>query len=221
MKKIIAIITIGAATASLQLNAQDTKPTEEQVNPEIKTDVLDERAQPAADYQHNQYGTYPQGEESEVLPQTRTEISKDALPKGVLSSFENSEYGDQEIVAVYEVKEDASEMQQLSNDPSEEPISDPTYHNDLNERSNIESSNSADNENMEEMISTTQTETNLSKDIKEGNTINPRPSDTKMPQDVSTTSVMYEIEVEGEDANTTLTYSEEGELKNTSEESDM
>ncbi len=217
MNKIIAIITIGAATVSLQLNAQDTKTTKEQANPEIKTDVLDERAQPSADYQHNQYGTYPQGDEDlEVIPQTKTEINRNDLPESVLSSFESSEYSNQEVVAIYEVNDDALTTQPLSNE-----VTDPTHHNNLNERSRVELGNNVDEESMKEITPTTQTETTLNEDVKEGNTIDPRSSDIDIEPSVEKPSTEYEIEVKDNDTNTVLTYSEEGELKNTSEESDM
>lgn len=217
MNKIITIITIGAVTASLQLHAQETKPVEEQANPKIEQDVLDERAQPSADYQHNQYGTYPQGDEDlDVIPQIKTEIRRDDLPKSVMNSFESGEYSDQEIVAIYVVNEETSEMQSLSNETA-----DPTYHNDLNERSRIESGNNIDGESMEEMVPTTQTETITDENDEEGNAINPRPSDTEISSGTETTEVVYEIEVKHENTNTILTYSEEGELMGASEESDM
>ncbi|WKN40903.1 hypothetical protein [Tunicatimonas pelagia] len=183
MNKFIAILAVGAALSSLQLNAQNTKTAEEQPDPRVEQDILNDRAQPSADYQHNQYGTYPQGDaDLEIIPQTKTEISPADLPESVLSSFENSEYSNQEIVAVYEVKDDASAIQSFSDE-----VVDPTYHNDLNERSRVESGNSVGGESIEKIVSTTQ----------------------------------YEIEVKDENTNITLTYSEEGELKNASEESDM
>jgi hypothetical protein len=236
MKKIIAIITVGAAAALMQVNAQETKTTEKETYPEAQEEVIDERAQPSADYQHNQYGTYPQGIDSTVVPQTRVEITKNQLPEKVLNSFESSEYNDQEIVAIYEVTdEEGSEYQQLSD---EQPISDPTYHNDLNERSRIESGNSAEsemepvspNQQPEESVLTQpETETTLEgneENPEEGNVIDPRPSDTELNttySDSQTSEVKYEIEVKDEEQQTTLTYSEEGELEKeeVSEESSM
>ncbi|MEO0332807.1 MAG: hypothetical protein AAF223_14175, partial [Bacteroidota bacterium] len=192
MKNIIAVITIGAATASLQVNAQGVNPPEEQLESGIEQEVIDKREIPSADYQHNQYGTYPQGEDTDALPQTRVAIRQDDLPEQVLRSFENSDYGNQEIVAIYKVAdENSTEMQQLS----DEPISDPTYHNNLNERSQVEFNNSVKEniteENQDELLSNAAAE------------------------------LTYEIEVKDNSQAITLIYSGNGELINSSKESEM
>jgi len=218
MKKIIAIIALGATTALMQANAQETETTEKETYPEAREEVIDERAQPSADYQHNQYGTYPQGIDSTVLAQTRVEINKSDLPEEVRTSFESSEYSDQEIVAIYEVVHSPNLEEQAT---IEEPNNDPTYHNELNERSRMESMNTADEE-----VALSETETTLDQSPEEGNSIEKRSSDTEMNttntfSESETVPVMYEIEVKGEDSKTTLTYTEEGELEEASEEASM
>lgn len=206
MKRIVAIVAVGVATALLQVNAQETKTTEKETYPEAQEEVIGERSQPAADYQHNQYGTYPQGIDSTVLAQTRVEISKEDLPQEVWSNFENSKYSNQEIVAVYEVTDPTNaEMETMSSD---EMINDPTYNNALNERSRVEYTNEADRG-----LTETEEQTNA--------IAGPRPSDTEPMANTEDAEVKYEIKVKVENQQTILTYTEEGELEEVTEKSSM
>ena len=227
MKRIIAIITVGAATALMQVDAQETKTTEKETYPEAQEEVIGERAQPSADYQHNQYGTYPQGIDSTVLAQTRIEIRKSDLPEEVQTSFENSKYSDREIVAIYEVIHSPESDTQAA---SEESTSDPTYHNELNERSRMESMNSAEEQDLEhsneEVVPLSETETTLNQSEEEGNSIEHRSSDTEIAttntfSELESALVKYEIEVKEKGNQTTLIYTEKGELEETSSGAQM
>lgn len=206
MKRIVAIVAVGVATALLQVNAQEAKTTEKETYPEAQEEVIGERAQPAADYQHNQYGTYPQGIDSTVLAQTRTEISLSDLPEKVLEDFQSSMYSDQEILAIYEVTDPTNaEMETMSSD---EMVNDPTYNNALNERSRVEYTNEADRG-----LTETEEQTNA--------IAGPRPSDTEPMTNAENAEVKYEIEVKVENRQTILTYTEEGELEEATEKSSM
>ncbi|MEQ9439186.1 MAG: hypothetical protein RIG62_09055 [Cyclobacteriaceae bacterium] len=279
MKKIIAIVTIGASTAFLQVNAQETQPKEQETQ-QPQQEVLDERAQPAADFEQNQYGTYPQDGDTAIISQDRVEISKSELPQEVLDGFENSDFSDMEIVAVYEVQSNNNEMEQLS----DEPINDPEYDNTLNEEAETDPMLNEENqevevdENMQPEVQPDVTEESVKEDLEvapeeeteatpeeqpviesenkaeitqeenettmatpETEAQNPAVTETDPTEEMNTESqsaeenvigdtfadqgekVKYEIEVKDkkEEKHTTLTFSEEGNLEETSEESSM
>ena len=92
MKKIIAIVTIGASTAFLQVQAQEAPQTER------TQDGMTQRM--------------PDTQTEEGVAEEKVEIEKSALPKEVTDSFENSEYSNMDIVAVYEVNSSGSESAQ-------------------------------------------------------------------------------------------------------------
>lgn len=96
MKKIIAIITIGASVAFLQVQAQEAQQTE--------------RTQNASDV------TNPAPEAS--VAQEKVEIDQSELPQPIMESFKKSEYRDMSIVNVYEVSDpqagDANAYQSMS-----------------------------------------------------------------------------------------------------------
>ena len=87
MKKIIAIVTIGASTAFLQVQAQESPQSEGTQADVIKVTQNSQAAE------------------------AKTEIEKSELPKEVMESFEKSEYSNMDIVTIYEVKstEDSGE----------------------------------------------------------------------------------------------------------------
>ena len=93
MKKIIAIVTIGASTAFLQVQAQEAPQTERT--------------------QDNAAQSTPDTQAEEGAAEARVKIEESALPQEVKDSFEKGEYGDMDIVSVYEVNSSGSDTARL------------------------------------------------------------------------------------------------------------
>ena len=97
MKKIIAIITLGASVAFLQVQAQDAPQSERTQNPSDVTETTQEAS----------------------VAQKKVEIDQSELPQPVMDSFKKSEYRSMDIVNVYEVNDaqenGANSYQSMSN----------------------------------------------------------------------------------------------------------
>lgn len=107
MKKITAIITIGASVAFLGGKAQEAQQTERTQNPSDVTNTT----QPAS------------------VAQEKVEIEQSALPQPVMDSFKKSAYADMNIVSVYEVndaQEGAASYQTMSNPDDGKKVQEPT-----------------------------------------------------------------------------------------------
>lgn len=111
MKKIAAIITIGASISFLSTQAQEAPQTERTQN---LSDVA-ETTQPAS------------------VAQEKVEIDQSALPQPVMDSFKKSEYGEMDIVSVYEVntaQEDTSSYQTMTDTPADRALDSAVYQSD-------------------------------------------------------------------------------------------
>ena len=91
MNKIIAIVTIGASTAFLRVQAQEAPQT-----------------------QRTQDNVVQSTSDAPSAAEAKTEIETSELPSEVMDSFENGEYGDMDIVTVYEVSTPGSDSASAS-----------------------------------------------------------------------------------------------------------
>lgn len=97
MKKIIAIITIGASVAFMRVQAQEAPQTERTKNASDVTNTT----------------------QAASVAQQKVEIDQSELPQPIMESFKKSEYRNMSIVNVYEVndakEEGANSYQSMSN----------------------------------------------------------------------------------------------------------
>ena len=123
MKKIIAIVTIGASTAFLQVQAQEAPQTQRDQQPTTQTT----QDAPTKD--------------------NKVKIDKSELPQEVMDSFEKSEYSDMDIVTVYEVQSsedgESTSYELMTNDGKQTEISAPS---DKGTKSNKSSTKEASRE---------------------------------------------------------------------------